>query len=71
MLGFHAQALSSEIALIDGELEEARWFDRRELVSRDLLLPPAVSISYRLIQSWYDSRPGHHLARDAGPARDW
>jgi len=71
MLGFHAQALSSEIALIDGELEEARWFDRRELVSGELLLPPAVSISYRLIQSWYDSRPGHLLARDAGPARDW
>jgi len=71
MLGFHARALSTEITLIDGELEEARWFERSELLSSEVILPPAVSISYRLIEAWYDSLPGQRLASQVGQGKGW
>ena len=58
MLGFTAQAGSEEIRLNDGELEDARWFSREEIergVGEGWLrLPSSVSISYRLIEDWYD-----------------
>ncbi len=54
MLGFHAEAVSSEIRLNDGELAEASWFTRDELVSGEVLLPSSISIAFRLIQAWFD-----------------
>ncbi len=54
MLGFHAEAVSSDIRLNDGELAEASWFTRAEIVSGDVLLPSAISIAFRLIQTWFD-----------------
>jgi NAD+ diphosphatase len=58
MLGFTARAASTTIQLEDGELEDARWLSREEIageLSRDTLrLPPEVSISYRLIEDWFD-----------------
>jgi NAD+ diphosphatase len=58
MLGFTAQAGSDQIRLNDGELEDARWFSREEIergVEEGWLrLPSGVSISYRLIEDWYD-----------------
>jgi len=58
MLGFTADALSESIALNDGELQDARWFSREELVQgladRTLRIPRQVSIAYRLIESWFD-----------------
>jgi len=62
MLGFTATASSSEIHLIDDELEDARWFTREELTSGIIKLPRSLSISYRLIQDWHDARPGPLLA---------
>ncbi len=62
MLGFSATASSSEIRLIDDELEDARWFTREELTSGIIKLPRSLSISYRLIQDWHDARPGPPLA---------
>jgi NAD+ diphosphatase len=52
MLGFHATAPESEIRL-DGELEDARWFDRAQLRAGGvLLLPPPHTIARRLIEAW-------------------
>ena len=53
MLGFVAEAVSTEIALNDAELEDARWFTRDELTGPGLpKLPFRVSISRRLVDHW-------------------
>ena len=51
MLGFRAEALTSEIRLGDSELEDARWFHREELKGGSMM-PFSQSIAYRLIQEW-------------------
>ena len=55
MLGFIAQAVTKEITLHDNELEDARWFSRADITNGILHLPPVQSISYRLIESWYNT----------------
>jgi NAD+ diphosphatase len=67
MLGFSARPLGGEIALRDGELEDARWISRDDITARHILLPPKVSIAYRLIETWFDGEPGRHLADEAEP----
>lgn len=57
MLGFHARATSRGIRLKDGELEDARWFSRKELASGFPKLPARLSIARRLVESWLDE-PG-------------
>lgn len=56
MLGFTARSVESAIVVDTSELEDARWFRRAELVAavedRQILLPPPVSIAYRLINDW-------------------
>ena len=58
MLGFHARAeVDTRIELVDGELEDARWFSRRDIESAingtgPLRLPPGISIARRLIEDW-------------------
>ena len=49
MLGFVAEAVSEDITLNDGELEDARWFSRAELASGDVGLPFRISIARRLV----------------------
>jgi NAD+ diphosphatase len=51
MLGFRANALTTEIRLGDCELEDARWFHRDELAGGSMM-PFPQSIAYRLIQEW-------------------
>ncbi len=58
MLGFFGQAEpGSDIVVDHDEIAEARWFTREEVTdmtaSTDLLLPPNVSISRALIQTWH------------------
>lgn len=57
MLGFFGEALSVDITVDHNEIAEARWFTRDEVTemtaSSDLLLPPNVSISRWLLQSWH------------------
>ncbi|MET0931253.1 MAG: NAD(+) diphosphatase [Aeromicrobium sp.] len=57
MLGFFGQALKTEITVDQDEIAEARWFSREEVTemtaSEDLLLPPNVSISRWLLQTWH------------------
>ena len=54
MLGYHAWATSTDIAVDGEEIVEARWFSRAELAeacaSGEVALPPAVSIARRLIE---------------------
>jgi NAD+ diphosphatase len=52
MLGFTAEALSREIRLNDGELEDAQWFSRKECKSGFPKLPFPLSIARRLVDDW-------------------
>jgi NAD+ diphosphatase len=59
MFGYMAQAgRPTNIQLHDNELEDAQWLSRKEIVDRLLassFLPPAsISISFRLIEDWFD-----------------
>lgn len=54
MLGFTAEARSSDIELNDGELEDARWFTREELRSEFPKLPFRISIARRLVDHWLE-----------------
>ena len=67
MLGFTARAASQEIDLRDLELEDARWFTREDIVRGTPYLPPNVSISFRLIEHWFDADSGRPAARIARP----
>jgi NAD+ diphosphatase len=58
MLGFTAHALSADVHRKDKELEDARWFSRQEIIERRFLLPTGLSISYRLIEHWFDAGHG-------------
>ena len=56
MLGFHAEALTTEITVDYGELEDARWYERDWLLSHvdddSFRLPRLDSIARRLIEDW-------------------
>jgi NAD+ diphosphatase len=55
MLGFHAEALSTEITIDPEELLDARWFTRdqmRDPAAHGFSLPRADSIARRLIEDW-------------------
>jgi NAD+ diphosphatase len=54
MLGFTAHASLTDIDLSDQELEDARWFTRAQIAAGEIALPTTHSISFRLIEDWYD-----------------
>jgi NAD+ diphosphatase len=54
MLGFTAVANSRDIHLNDGELEDARWFSRKQCRSGFPKLPFRLSIARRLVDDWLD-----------------
>jgi len=60
MLGYFAQAIDARIEVDGDELEHARWFTRAELTralqQNQLRLSPAISISHRLIEHWFDAK---------------
>lgn len=68
MLGFNATASSWKINRNDGELEDARWFTREELSAElsqgTLSMPSTYSISFHLIEDWFD-------AGDCGKLKDY
>jgi NAD+ diphosphatase len=55
MLGFTAHAATSEIHLRDDELEDAQWFTRADIAAGKPIVPPNVSISFRLIENWFNA----------------
>jgi NAD+ diphosphatase len=70
MLGFTAHATTREINRRDDELEDAQWFSRADFVSGRPIVPPNVSISYRLIEHWFDAGGGQKL-KDIRGAQNW
>jgi NAD+ diphosphatase len=58
MLGFRADAPAGQAIVVDREeIAEAYWFSRDDLVaaikSREIALPPPVSIARHIIEQWY------------------
>jgi NAD+ diphosphatase len=70
MLGFTAHALTTDIQLRDDELEDAQWFTRADLASGRPIVPPGISISFRLIEHWFDAGGGPKL-RDIRQVSTW
>ena len=70
MLGFTAHALTTEVRLHDQELEDARWFTRADIASNGALLPPRQSISFRLIEHWFNAG-GEMRLRDIQGSAPW
>lgn len=63
MLGFHAEAVSTDISFADDELESARWFTRSEVMAAakgnenaTFSLPSKGSLAYTLINSWLNDK---------------
>jgi len=60
MLGYFAQAIDARIKVDGDELEHAQWFTRAELTralqQNQLRISPAISISHRLIEHWFDAK---------------
>ena len=59
MLGFSAEATSSDIVLNDRELEDARWFSRDDLRSGFPKMPSRISIARRLVDHWLNLGDGN------------
>lgn len=57
MVGFFAQATTTDIDVDGEEIEQARWFTREELrveaEAGDIVLPGGISISRSLVEAWY------------------
>jgi len=70
MLGFTAIAASTEVRRRDDELEDARWFTRGELAEGVVVLPPRQSISFSLIEHWFDGAAAGKL-RDIQGHEPW
>jgi NAD+ diphosphatase len=70
MIGFTALADAAQVPCADEELEDARWFTRAEIASGYPGLPPPQSVSYRLIEDWYDSGSVTRL-RDTPGVKLW
>jgi NAD+ diphosphatase len=70
MLGFTAHARTTQILRRDDELEDAQWFTRADVASGRPIVPPSVSISYRLIEHWFDAGGGAKL-REIHTASSW
>jgi NAD+ diphosphatase len=70
MLGFTAHARTTQIQMRDDELEDAQWFTREELASGRPIVPPSVSISFRLLEWWFDAGGGKKL-RDIHKTSSW
>lgn len=70
MLGFTAHASTTEIQRRDDELEDARWWTRAEIAGGAVALPITHSISFRLVEDWYDAGAERPLRQEPG-VRMW
>ncbi|MGI9309383.1 MAG: NAD(+) diphosphatase [Gammaproteobacteria bacterium] len=61
MIGYHAQAVSSDIRLNDDELGDAQWLSREAIAAGDYILPQETSIAFQLIEHWFDQWDGTPL----------
>ncbi|MEP6547242.1 MAG: NAD(+) diphosphatase [Gammaproteobacteria bacterium] len=70
MLGFTAHARTTNVHLHDQELEDAHWFTRADIAANGALLPPRQSISFCLIEHWFDAG-GQQRLRDVQGSAPW
>jgi len=66
MIGYTAQAAAGSVPRADDELEDVRWFSRAEIAAGVPGLPPPQSVSFRLIEHWYDAGATLPLAQTPG-----
>jgi NAD+ diphosphatase len=66
MIGFNATASRTAVAQPDDELEDVRWFTREDLANGFPGLPLPQSVSFRLIEDWYDAGASLPLRRSPG-----
>ena len=66
MIGYTASARAESVPRADEELEDVRWFTRADIASGFPGLPPPQSVSFRLIEHWYDSGSDLPLAQTPG-----
>lgn len=66
MLGFVATASTTQIQLTDAELEDARWLTRAQIAAGEVALPITHSISFRLIEDWFDDGAEIPLRKQPG-----
>ncbi len=58
MIGCHAEAVTTDIAMDAEEMSDVRWFDREEVLlalegkSEELSVPGPIAIAHHLIKSW-------------------
>ena len=69
MIGFLAHATTTDIDLGDAELEDARWLTRAQIAAGEVALPPPHSISFRLVEEWYDAAASPPLREEPAPRR--
>jgi NAD+ diphosphatase len=72
MIAFEAVTEDASTAKADGEeITEIRWFSRSEMKSAvetgEILLPPRISVSRRMIEHWY----GAGAREDLTKGDDW
>jgi NAD+ diphosphatase len=63
MIGFFAEALTTDIEVDEEEISDARWFTREQMREEaeagTLVLPGGISISRTLVETWYGGKlPG-------------
>lgn len=65
MVAFSCETNDDEIRLIDKELESAKWFSaheiKQQIESGELLAPFSVSISWRILDHWYQQQTGQSM----------
>jgi NAD+ diphosphatase len=66
MIGYTALAAIDAEPRADEELEDVRWFTREEIASGFPGLPPPQSVSFRLIEDWYDAGAALPLRQTPG-----
>ena len=66
MIGFTATARPGQTPAARDELEDARWFTREEVASGAVGLPPPQSVSYALVEHWFDAGAPQRLRETAG-----
>jgi NAD+ diphosphatase len=66
MIGFTARAAATAEPRADEELEDVRWFTRAEIASGAVGVPPPLSVSFRLIEHWFDAGSELPLAQTPG-----
>lgn len=65
MLGYRAEAKDTTLDLEDDDIDQALWLSaeelREQMIAGTVMPPPNLSISYRLIDDWFQAETGETL----------